>query len=359
VNDVKFLDISLHIGSRDIQYIFERLGHSLDVWSISDHHNIMGWPRAQVDIINQNTWRNLDQQMCDDFYNRYKSELSQYDGFVTYYSPTFTMLYEKFNKPIIMYVPLRYETPFHNNKNKLQYFNEYTRKGIDKGKIIPLVTNKYDQKYLSTFINRKFELLPSLCDYLNLEYIGKNNAFLFCSKYNELYNFIKNPNVINKNNMGLYKWEDTANYKAIIHIPYSNTIVTLFEQYTMNIPLLFPSHEFLCDMRKQFGHKNIMSEISWGQVHKLPSKSMIECDFYGGYDPNNYEDLESFQYWSKYSDFYDDEWMPFIEHFDSFQELEYKLNYLDFQEISDKMKKFNIERKKNIMNKWKEVLDKL
>ena len=75
---MKFFNLDLHISViADIKKIFNDLGHQVDNWSISGHSHIMGRPIDKVDIINQHTWRNIDQKLVDQFYHRYKDVLEQ------------------------------------------------------------------------------------------------------------------------------------------------------------------------------------------------------------------------------------------------------------------------------------------
>lgn len=362
---MKFFSLGLHIGIKDLQCIFEELGHSLDIWSLSDHNFVMSWETPHVDVINKANWWNLNVEMCDAFYARYKNELDKYDGFVCFYPPSFSLLYEKFNKPIIIQVPLRYEIQFLNDFFRWNWFNEYLLRNFSEDKKnILVVNNKYDQLYMKLFLGKEFSLISSLCDYTNAEYSGRRKEFLYCSKLkiSDFADFIKVSNIIDKSTIKNYSWQDIVDFKALIYIPYSNTNMSVFEQYASNIPLLFPSKDFLIHLRELYWNKGVMSECSWRQIFNLPQGSVIKYkndDFDDIPDPNDYRSLESFSFWSKLSDFYDDENLPYIEHFDSIGELEYKLITLDFSEISDNMKKFNIERKKRILGKWSELLQKI
>lgn len=359
-----FFDLDLHIGSLDIQNIFESLGHSLDIWSLSNHNHLVNWKRPKVDVINEKTWYNLNPLMCDNFYNRYKDELSEYNGFVTFYPPTFSMIYEKFNKPIIMNVPIRYETPLFYSKELWENFNNYLRDNIDNSLIIPISNNLYDSKYFELFVERECLIISSLCNYTNSQYTGKNNQFLYCSKNDDLINLIRVPNIINKSKIKNHAWQDIADFKAIVYIPYSNTLMSVFEQYNSNIPLLFPSKEFLFHLKER-EYKGIMSELSNNKIYSKPfegfltNKSIISYSNSNIPDPNDYNSLETFKYWSVLSDFYDEERFPYIQHFDSFMDLEDKLYSLPFEEISDNMRKYNIKRKKRILKQWKEVFKKV
>lgn len=130
---MRLFNLDCHISViADLSKIFSELGHEVVSWSISGHNFVFNRDSKSVDIINQDTWRQLDEKMCDDFYERYKDELSDYDGFICTYPLTFSMLYRKFKKPIILHIPIRYEVPFHNNKDMWNKFNDYLRDGIDK-----------------------------------------------------------------------------------------------------------------------------------------------------------------------------------------------------------------------------------
>ena len=54
-------------------------------------------------------------------------------------------------------------------------------------------------------------------------------------------NLIQKNNFINQN----YKWEDLYKCKAMLHLPYEISTMSIFEQYSANIPLIFPSKVFL------------------------------------------------------------------------------------------------------------------
>jgi len=45
--------------------------------------------------------------------------------------------------------------------------------------------------------------------------------------------------------------------------------------------------------------------------------------------------------------------MPHIVYFDTFDDLTNKLETINLEEVSNKMKKFNIKRKELIIEKWK------
>ncbi len=350
------LSIDCHVGVRDAQHIFGELGHVLDILSLSDHHALMSWPRARLEILNEHTWWNLDQSMCDRFYERYKNEFKKYDFFYCFYPPAFSLLYEKFDKPIICNVPIRYDMPFFGNPHRWNWLTSYLQNGIDRGQIIPVVNNKLDQQYLRNYVHREFQYIPGLCDYTGLQYKGDNKKFLYCSKFDEFRTWL--PNIPLDVKTAGHSWEFLPHYKALVYVPYNNSVMSVFEQYSANIPLLFPTHDFLVRLWSLYRDKGVMSELSHRKIFGLTPGTPKEVKF-DRLDLNDYNNKESFSYWSSLSDFYDATLMPYVQYFDSIFELEDQLNTLDFTEISFNMELFNEEKKKKIYLDWEGVLKRV
>jgi hypothetical protein len=129
--------------------------------------------------------------------------------------------------------------------------------------------------------------------------------------------------------------------------------MSIFEQYTSNIPLFFPNYDALWALRHEFSKCGVLSELSWNQVYNYNSKSAL---FAGNSDPNDYLNNHIMMEWAALSDFYDEENMPFIQYYDSFDHLKDLLKTVKTQETSDMMKEHNIQRKNIIYEKWEKVL---
>ena len=353
---MKFFNLDLHISViADIKRIFTDLGHSVDNWSISGHAHLMGSPTDQVDIVNQHTWRQLNLKMIEEFYKRYESDLKHYDGFVVTHTPCFAMLYEKFNKPIITVASTRYEDPFSNDMVKWTKFNRYLQRQIDKNLVIPVANNKYDKKYTRLFTQRDWQHIPSLCEYTEAQYTGAINQFLYSSKFKpqiRIENLIEKERALPQG----YSWQQLADYKGIVHIPYNISTMSIFEQYTANIPLFFPSWELLYELRKKYGNQGVLSETSWNQIHRLSSSSIL---FPGMEDPNNFNNTADMMEWARLSDFYDEDNMPYIQYFNSFEHLDELLKTADLKLISENMKTHNKKRKDKIYGSWNEILSRI
>ena len=358
---MKFFNLDLHISViADIRKIFNDLGHEVDDWTLSGHSWAFGRERDKVDVINHTNWHNLDKKMCDDFYDRYKDELSHYDGFICTYAPSFCLLYEKFKKPIITVAPIRYEAPFWDDVKKWNWYNQYLKDGIDNQLIIPVVNNKFDKKYCEIYTDREWQHIPSLCEYTNSSYDPKQDTFIYSSLF-PMETIHSDFLIKNKQEVlpPKYQWQDLADFKGIIHIPYCPSTMSIFENYNSNIPMFFPSYEYLLKLRQAFGPSGVLNQLSWREVHNLSPGKIINHRKDNIGDINNYGNIDDEKEWIKLSDFYDQEWMPHIQYFDSFSELSSLIRTVDTNNISEKMKNFNVARKTKIYNFWKDLLDKI
>ena len=67
-----------------------------------------------------------------------------------------------------------------------------------------------------------------------------------------------------------YKYSDLTAHRGIVHVPYQVSVMSLFEQYRINIPLFFPSIELLADWQLNY---TVMNERTWDGVYGgRPSK---------------------------------------------------------------------------------------
>ena len=342
---MKFFNIDLHISViADIKRILNDLGHGVDINYLSNHCWIFGAQPNNSYVINQNNWPHLDQKMCEDFFEKHSGELSKYDGFIITHIPMISLLYEKFKKPIIFVASTRYEYPFTTNTEKWKWFNEYIN---DNEYIIPLSNNLYDKWYCEQFTNREFKCIPSLCEYTESEYNPRNNQHILYSHRMD----VNLPNLIYKSQLSNYKWSDLFSYKSMVHIPYNISTMSIFEQYSGNVPMFFPDKKFMIELwEKGFG----LEQLSYTQVVNSEKKSL--CEFKGGIDPNNVTDINLINKALELSDFYN---FPHINYFSSFNDLSDQLKNTDFMEVSKKMEQFNVEHKLDVYSKWSSVLEVL
>jgi hypothetical protein len=130
--------------------------------------------------------------------------------------------------------------------------------------------------------------------------------------------------------------------------------MSIFEYYNANIPLFCPSKSLMNSLYKDY-RSHVLSELTWRGTFNQPPGSVIDCD--RGNDPNDYNNIDIMSKWIEYSDFYNEEWMPYITYFNTFDELNNVLNNTDLSIISSNMKEFNIVRKDRIYDMWKKILN--
>lgn len=352
----KFFNLDLHISViADVKTILESMGHEVVSWSLSEHTWIMGKSQDRVDVVNAKTWMKLDPEMCNRFYERYKGYLSQFDGFIVTHNASFALLYEKFNKPIIIVNSTRYENPFTGDGKRWNWLNHYLKDGVEKNKIFIISNNKGDQWYLKHYTGLKSVHIPSLCLYTKAVYTGKTPGFIVHSLPTShrltkaAMKRFKCPNLIQNHQLPKrYAWETLYDFQGVIHFPYNISTMSLFEQYSANVPIFFPSKKFLLLLKKKY-RKQILSQLSFFPIRKFPIPSTLGV-------PNNIYDKKVVDRWIDSADFYDLENMPYIQYFDSFGHLEQLLKTVDFSRISEQMKEHNIKRQKKVFRQWEELL---
>lgn len=346
---MRFFNIDLHVAViGDIKQIFTELGHTVDTKSLSDHSWVLGQAKSQVDVIGPN-WSAISKPLCDKFYERYKDELSGYDAFIATYPPCFAMLYEKFNKPIIVDAAIRYEHPFHDTPRWIE-LNNFFQRMIDQKRLHLVANSKYDQKYCETLLNRPVTHIPNLCDYTGIKYKPNNGEIVYYSK-----NHIQNIGLRAKTEVlkHRYGYPELLQFKALVHVPYQVSTMSIFEQYTANFPLLFPTPDFNMEL---YARGLTLTEVSWRKYFGLPPKTPFLSI---ASDPNDYTNPKAVKEWLLLADYYDHKWMPYITYYSSWADLQEQIKKLDVHKISSQMQECNKERQKQVKKLWSDILEKL
>lgn len=322
----------MHISIiHDIKTIFKNLNHEIDSVCMSGHTWVNGEQSRSTRVITRQNWLQIDQKLCDNFYNEYKEELADVDAFIHSYPPAFALLFEKFNKPIITIACTRFEFPC-STFARAKWLVDGLNRMYKNKQLIPIANNIFDKKYCEEYTGFEWQYISSLCDYMTASYKPVIDKFIVWSRSNI---HLDNKNIDKTFSISQpYERDKNVNFKGIIHIPYNISIMSAFEQYYMNIPLFVPTVKCLENWVKS-GY-NVLSEIYF------PEKCFkIKKD------------------WLNYSDWYVDENMPFTVKFDSEIDLFEKLEKENLQQISSNMKKFNQKRKELIYSQWKNLINNL
>lgn len=348
---MKFFNIDQHVSViADIAHIFKNLGHEVDDWSLSGHHWVLNKPKPKI-MLSDGTELTCSgvctQEVCDKFYEANKEELSKYDAFIACYPTEFALLYEKFNKPIIIVNCIRYDHPNTFTPVIRERLNEFLKERVKSGKIYYVCNNKGDQYYVNYMIGITGMHIPNLCEYTNSKYTGTKNKFVIHdrSEINVPGNLCVSLGAIRNGNWK-YSWQDLYSYKGIIHVPYHNGTMSMFEQYTANVPLFLPSKQHL----KELFHQNkAFSDLTFYKIEKRAEPDDIN-------NPNSLRNPAVLDKWIDTCDFYDEGNMKYIQYFDSPTHLEHLLNTVNTKEISQNMAQHNILRRSSVYNNWQEIL---
>jgi hypothetical protein len=338
----------------DLKKIFGDFGHHVSDVCMSGHAAVMGRSRQSMPMLDGDGWCGFDERKdWIKFYNTYGRQLEKFDAFLACYPPIFAMLYRCTGKPVIIDIPIRYEYGVNNSAERWERWNDFLREGVDAGRVYLVANSEYDKRYTEAFLGKSCVThIPNLCEYTGAQYKPTDERVLYYSTVP-----IKDlgPLYARKHDTLAFghSWQDVASFRCIVHFPYQVSTMSIFEQYTSNIPLLFPTKRFLLELY-QSGYP-VLEQVSWNATYKQDPGSKIAP--IGDYpDPNDYADLESIAYWLQFADFYNAEWMQNLIYFDSFDDLNRRVVETDFQLVSDNMKLENAFRKDMVYAKWNKIL---
>lgn len=325
----KFFNMDLHISViADFKDLFPEL--EITHWCLSAHAWVFNRSTDFPDIINPNTWIQINEDMILQFQNKYDSFLKTFDGFICGYPNSFAMIFEKYNKPIICINACRYDLPFCWSKklHMLQKYNECMHRLRTKSLLFFVSNNKADQLYTKIGYEIDSVHIPSLCKYTGMKYAPSKNTFL-CYTGN-----IQHPLITNKGELGHgYKWSELCTFKGIVHFPYEISTMSMFEQFTAGIPLFFPSKKYM------------MENIS---IQSVPA-------YWGNNLPENLKQFSDKSLWIENADFYEVFQSPNVYIFDSIPHLIFILETFQWKNDSEILEKYTTD----IRNKWKNLLQEI
>lgn len=283
---MKFFNIDCHVSViSDVKNVFESLGHSVDHWSISGHRHIFNFPECPSPVINSRNWRDIDERFVDRFYDEHKNDLDVYDGFVCAYPVYFLKLFERFNKPIIVLAPIRYDFPLYDRRKS--WLEDSLKNNPN---IIRIANNQFDQKYCEKFLGNTWEWIPSLCAYTNAVHKKEIDNFIVAGFHNpDLGQHFKR-----KSTLGQHSWSHLFSHSGIVHFPYNASQMSIFEQNTAGVPLAFPSLDFAIELFHSHANPQSMtggtfSQLNWPNTfpdrhlkHFINKEWLSYCDFYNG-----------------------------------------------------------------------------
>ena len=321
-------------------------------------------------LTRENAW-NLSEDLKRNFVEFYRDqiEIKLVDAFVCFHPAAMCELYMPFNRSLIIIASTRYELA-RFQADQWNQWNENLKLISQNPKNIIAANNLYDAEYIRYFTGIQVTILPSYCHYTDVQYNPSREQFLLSPIHAKNFETIflenlreisskfpsKSPQIVPLRKLYKnYKYSDLTAHRAIIHIPYQVSIMSLFEQYRMNIPIVCPSLDLL--VRWHFHHM-VVSERTWDMTFYgiRPNRSHINGIFPNVPDPNNEQDRHAIRYWLKFADFY--QW-PHIVYFHSIEDLLSKLISTNFTKISENMKIYNRKVQTKLNREWTKILRRI
>lgn len=154
-----------------------------------------------------------------------------------------------------------------------------------------------------------------------------------------------------------YAYRDLTQHPAIVFVPYQVSVMSFFEQYRLNIPLLVPSRRLLTSWAVSSG---VLEQRTWASVFGMCSvSSAIEAhpDSFNLSDPNNDHDERAVFEWLEHADFYT---FPHVLYWDSPEDLVELAagRSIDLALVSHRMRMYNLDQGRVIRRQWKSVLER-
>jgi hypothetical protein len=271
-----------------------------------------------VEILNSETWSELDGDLISRFEDRYSAFLRKFDGFVVTHTPAFSQLYRSFDKPILVVNSTRYEAPYTAKPSAWNELDSYLVDSVEKRKMLLVSNNRGDADYLHFKTGIASEVVPSFCDYTRLNWTpgGKHKIVIARSAEIELLiekitggEWVGIKKVLGEN----YNWKQYLDVKEIFYVPYNISTMSLFELATAGVPVTVPSRNLLKQMA--LNYSGVLSELSYFQIRALGTQGLsIE-------DPNNYSSDLFYDWWLDRADFYDTKLMPNVQNIEEIEEL--------------------------------------
>ena len=168
--------------------------------------------------------------------------------------------------------------PGGRNLGQLEELHACLRRLLEKQLLVSISNNKADQEYLKLGAGIDSHHVPSLCMYTNVEWdkdkaqdVGACLGFRHSSeegagKPTALGSLLeqKVPALVPRPRAGIAKsehhgvvrttaghtWQDLYQRKALVHLPYEMSTMSLFEQYSAGVPLIFPTKRFYVELIK-------------------------------------------------------------------------------------------------------------
>ncbi|CAF1127813.1 unnamed protein product [Adineta ricciae] len=326
-------------------------------------------------ILSTHNGMNPNQSIRKRFYEFYKDDplMNHVDAFVCFHPAAMCELFMPFNRTIIVIASTRYELG-RFAVDEWNQWNQNLRLIASDPRNVVAANNLYDAEYIRYFTGINTTVLPAICAYTNVHYrsvstrpefiLFPSNSYVqftkqFLDELNLSIKKAKTSIIVQplRKLYPTYDYSDLVRHPGIIYLPYQVSTMSIFEQYTMNIPLFFPSIDLLTEWHLKY---SLVYDRTWDKVLTGKGKSRSAIPPYDLNttvpDPNNEFDHFSIYYWLKYADYY--QW-PYITYFESIDDLVSKLLETNLNYISEQMSIYNQRKRSKLLEDWQHILKRI
>lgn len=298
-------------------------------WCLSGVSWIMNRYTDVPKVINHMTWKKISPAMVAAFQAEYDSFLREFDLFILAHPSVFALVFEKYNKPILMLNTTRYDLPYcySGDLRGRQDYIACLKRLSAAGRLHIVSNNRADQLYLKQATGLDSPVLPSLCLYTGVQYAPTKPQFLL------YHGSLPEAHPLIAARQERHAWSDITAYRGLISIPYETSLMSLFEYFTAGMPLFFPSKSYWT------AHPSLCS-ISWYWDTRLPPELA------------EFKDLG---FWMNHSDIYSSLASPNTHYFDS---MEHLIQLLEtFKYVDDRA--FRQSRAESVKTEWKRIVQRI
>ena len=339
ISDLKEIWRDVRVHGRSIQVIDK---------SLSGSCASMGTCATGRDlrVLNQSNGQDLlpdPPGLIAQFTREYKedAEMQSADAVVCSHPAAMCEVFEPLNKSLLVYATTRYEMGrcFSDaqqqgcslDPSRWRSWSRKVERWAADGRHVISANNEYDARYIRHFTGVPAQAIANYCDKGQSYRPVRRQILLSMAQHVEnalwplLLQAIRARGAEGQVEFAhirrlyrRYQYSDLAQHPAIVVIPYQVSVMSFFEQYRLNVPLLMPSRRLLASWAVSSG---VIQQRTWASVFgqcSVGSALEPHSAFVNESDPNNDFDEDAVYSWLAYADYYT---FPHILYWDSPEQL--------------------------------------
>ena len=318
---MKLFNMDLHIS---VIEDFKTLGLDVEIthWCLSSHSRFTNQMQVIPQHVRPGTFFKFSPTLVKKFQKEYDLFLRTFDGFIVGHPNVYAMLFEKYNKPIILINTCRYDIPFSLREVRdTTYINDYHMclyRLLNKNLLYTVSNNRVDQLYMGKGcgITPKYRI-HSLCLYTKMKYNPTKSTFMMYYQ-----NSFRHPLVSERPDY--FTWPELATYRGIVYLP---------PEAGLTMSMFIPSKAY------------------WKS-----NRNINNCvQYWGNTPPPNLIQFKDEEFWIENSCMWETFASPNTIIFDSLEDLAIKLNTFEYTPEGD----FREKHIESVKTFWKNLISEI